>query len=171
MTQAAGQLVSFLFWSRASSALGWVFGMAVRAGIIIGIALVLLNPANLAYNPQARGQLNTQAQTLQATGQIAQADLWWQLLHSASVECHFKQAQSQEFLLSGTLPDEYIVPNSNAARWYVRFPTNLSFDLFGNSQFGAGVVTMQDFYGIVNSQGFKPCSAAQAIRARGLLGL
>ena len=170
MTQAF-ELFSFLVWSRSSSAIGWLFGMAVRIALFGVIALVLLNPTNPAYNPQARGHLDTQAQTIETTGELAQAELWWQLLHSASVECYYRATSPQQFLLAGTLPDEYITPNSNAPRWYVKFPLNMSMQMFGPSLYEAGVVTMQQFYYMVQSQGFKPCSAREATKARNLLGL
>lgn len=171
MTDILKTTISFICWSKAETFLGWVFGMAVRIGLALTIAFVLLNPANPAYNPQARGTLDSQAQTIMNTGSIAQDTIWWQLLHSASAECHYRSAKPQEFMLSGTLPDEYIVPNSNAPRWYVRFPANMSLTLFGTSSTQAGVVSMQDFYAIVQTEGFKPCSAANATNARNLLGL
>lgn len=171
-------LVKFFFWSEADHFLEWLFGMALRVVfwvlvlwiVVEGLGLVVLNPQNPTYNPQARGELDSQAKTMAQTNQL-DGQRWRELLRSASTECHYRATPQVEYLLSGTLPDEYIQPNTGAIRWYVQFTPQLS--MFASEvQVKAGVVNQQYFYhNLVTLQGFKACTIEQAAKARSSLDL
>lgn len=138
----------------------------------LGLALAVLNPQNPYYDPQAKAGLERQAATVNQSGDVATSELWLRLLRSASAECHYRD-KPQEFLISGSLPDQYIAPNTGLIKWYVRFAANHSRSLFNDTPppLTAQIVTLQQFWGIIKTDKFTACSPAQATTARILVGL
>ncbi len=144
--------------------------LILLTAVVLLILLIVLNPQNPAYEQSERQALEAEAVTIRSTGEIT-GPRWNKLIGSASTECHFKSQQPQEYLISGILPDVYIQPNTQAIRWYIRFPANRSYTLFGTSGVQVGILTVQQFYGLVKKEGFQACTPQQAANARALLSL
>ncbi len=157
-----GRKMPKLFWLTV--------GLMLIGALLVVVAPVLLNPQNPAFNPKARAELEQEARQIEQSGQL-QKTTWQKLVQSASVECYFKSFTPQEFLITGILPDELVKPNTNQARWYLRFPANFGKDLFGEIRLELGVISTQQLYGIVNQGSFRACQNSEAARARSLLGL
>ena len=146
-----------------------VLPLVLLVGLLL-IGFAVLNPRNPAYNPEDRADLDTQAQSIRATGNFTQAQRWRDLIKSGSTECYYKPGPPQEYIVAGILPDAYIQPQTGAIHWYVRFPANLQPTLFGPPEVELGVQTMQVFYGMIKADGFSACSTLQSKRASGVLG-